>query len=556
MHLKSEKKNLSEIFNGGFYKIPRFQRPYSWKSETLEEFWIDILNSDKNYFIGSLVFFIDGDPTKQLFGLVDGQQRLTTTAIFFAVIRDIADSNEFIELADGLHPLIERKNIDSQTMNTIYSETSSPYLQEQIFNREKDESIAAKAEEKNLETAKDNVTYYIDEYVKGLDGKKLEDKLKELRDKMLSLNVISIEVGTEDEAYVIFETLNSKGENLQLKDLVKNHLAKLWGENHKHHDKFIIEWNKVLESFFDVENKTPKIIDQFLLHQWLSKDEYSTEKQLYKKIKKAISSESNSKNYTKELVEDAEIYKSIIQPKSHNWKKEEYDIRDSLKTMIEIFRIKQPIPLLLSLLRAYKKNKLSLKNLVKTLTLIENFHFQFSALASNRSSGGLSQLYAKSAREIYKAKDQSTIKKVIDELTTKIKAKDVSESEFSEAFDELRFSNKFTREKKLLSYILVNIHKNECGAGLNVEDITLEHILPQSTKLKDFDRIGNLIVTGQKTNEKLAAKDFSGKKPIMKKAADVCVDPVLEKSSKWTDVEISERREHQKKIARKLWKYN
>ena len=48
-----------------------------------------------------------------------------------------------------------------------------------------------------------------------------------MRDKLLGLRLIWIEHGNEDDAYVVFETLNSRGKNLEVVDLLKNHLLSI-----------------------------------------------------------------------------------------------------------------------------------------------------------------------------------------------------------------------------------------------------------------------------------------------------------------------------------------
>src|SRR6476646_2664769 len=79
-------KELKTILSSGFYKIPRFQRPYLWEKEQVEDFWSDaIANEDPDYFIGSMVVFLASHDT---FGVVDGQQRLTTITMILCALRD------------------------------------------------------------------------------------------------------------------------------------------------------------------------------------------------------------------------------------------------------------------------------------------------------------------------------------------------------------------------------------------------------------------------------------------------------------------------------------
>src|SRR5262249_31922012 len=76
MKIESTDQDIRNLLSSGYYLIPRFQRPYSWTRENIQEFWDDIVRDRPiDYFIGSMVAFKEGN---QRYGVVDGQQRLTT----------------------------------------------------------------------------------------------------------------------------------------------------------------------------------------------------------------------------------------------------------------------------------------------------------------------------------------------------------------------------------------------------------------------------------------------------------------------------------------------
>ena len=55
-------KEIKNVFETGYYHIPRFQRPYSWEKEQILEFWNDtIKESEADYFIGSIVVYKKSD---------------------------------------------------------------------------------------------------------------------------------------------------------------------------------------------------------------------------------------------------------------------------------------------------------------------------------------------------------------------------------------------------------------------------------------------------------------------------------------------------------------
>ena len=144
-------KTIEAVLTGGFYRVPRFQRPYSWDPSNVEDFWDDVIDGGSDYFIGSMVIFTDGDAA----GLVDGQQRLTTVTMMLAAIR-----NEFLRLgaddaATGIQTLVERKDSRGKQRFVLHTETSYPYLQAAIQSLPGTaQSVkAAKSEERDLETA-------------------------------------------------------------------------------------------------------------------------------------------------------------------------------------------------------------------------------------------------------------------------------------------------------------------------------------------------------------------------------------------------------------------
>jgi len=55
MKIESTDQDIRTMLSSGYYRIPRFQRPYSWDRENIQEFWDDIVRDNpSDYFIGSL----------------------------------------------------------------------------------------------------------------------------------------------------------------------------------------------------------------------------------------------------------------------------------------------------------------------------------------------------------------------------------------------------------------------------------------------------------------------------------------------------------------------
>jgi uncharacterized protein with ParB-like and HNH nuclease domain len=83
--------SLSDIIgNGKIYKVPSYQRDYSWKWDHWEDLWADIqtiLNGESVHYMGSIVLQNKGEKN---YSVIDGQQRLATlTLIVLATIKTI-----------------------------------------------------------------------------------------------------------------------------------------------------------------------------------------------------------------------------------------------------------------------------------------------------------------------------------------------------------------------------------------------------------------------------------------------------------------------------------
>ena len=548
----STKRDIRALLTSGYYRVPRFQRPYSWTREELEDFWQDtIVEGEAEYFIGSVVAFTESPGS---FGIVDGQQRLTTITMLLCCIRDAFEMEGHADLARGLHSLvIERPNVESLPQYVLQPETSAPYFQEHIQKREDPEvEVEPGDEERTLKSAHQYLEGEVNAAVAGIrSDSTLSDEerstairaqLANIRDKLLDLSLIWVELDDEDDACLVFETLNARGKNLRVSDLVKNHLARHLKKKTKTVDPFRSRWEKVVET---IENSgAPISVDSFIHHHWLSTSDYTSEKKLFKSIKRSVK-KSDAGDYLDDLVRECMIYKSIFEPRSTSWVKSEAAISASLYGLT-VFRVRQPTPFVLSLLARLRNRDIKSRHVAEALGAIEAFHFQFTAIASQSSSGGISQMYAKHAREVRGAATPAEAIESIRELKAKLKDRLPDPGEFQAGFVRLAYSDEYTRDKKLVKYTLGRLTQHGLGMeGLDTELLTIEHLAPQSGSSIEMDQIsniGNLILVGDKLNsEELGDKSFKAKKPLLVRAAEVWKDDVLRQAKAWGGTKIEAR---------------
>ncbi len=549
-------KDIKQVLETGYYNIPRFQRPYSWEKEHINEFWNDtVMGSEIDYFIGSFVVY---KTNQGLYGIVDGQQRLTTLTMILCSIRDCYIGEGLEDLARGVHNLVERVDLSNKKQFILQTETSYPYLQEYIQKfDDPDIDVQLGSEEENLKAGFELINYYLHAIVKQIKSNRqiakenlsaeIQKKLTEVRDKILKLKVIYIELDDEDDAYTIFETLNTRGKDLSVTDLAKNYLTKLVKSTNDKADMTKEKWNKIRGV---IESSSAELdTDTFLLHVWLSKYGYTSMNALFKKLKAEVRGSENAKMFLDELVVDSSTYKDIFDPESKSWNKNEFELKRSLSAL-NSFRVTQQTPMVLAIMREYYLDHLKYKHAMEGIMAVEHFHYIFTAITSQRSSGGISSMYSTHSRKLSLGADVDERIKAIRELKEKMREKLPTLEEFIVNFKTLRFTNDYTKNKKIIHYTLSKMDEaaNNKGAAIHYDRMTIEHILPQNPakKSKEHDdvvgMIGNLILVDEDLNGKLDNKEFLDKKAILAQTL-VFVDGLIQNADKWGPEEIVKRTE-------------
>lgn len=560
-------KDVKTVLQSGFYRIPRFQRPYLWEKEQVEDFWNDtIASTESEYFIGSMVVF---GPIDHAFGVVDGQQRLTTITLLLAALRNAFAQESRQDLAKGVHQFVERMDLNYKPQFVLQSETSYPYFQEKI---QKDgpsdaEDIEPGVEELRLQNAFDSITALISNSVNAIKddpsipAKKKPllavDKLVQIRDKVLNLKLIFVELDDEDDAYLIFETLNTRGKDLSVSDLVKNHLTRNIKPTNKHVDRAVDRWNKIVEVLEGSEEDLR--LNSFLHHLWLSEYDYTTEKKLFKAIRSVVKKD-NADHFLKKLTAEVETYREIQETSYRKWQKQEVGIKGSLDAL-GMFRVKQQLPMIMAVMRNYRSGDLKKKHVEDILKTIESFHFMFTAVTSQRSSGGISFMYALHARDLLKASTLPAKLKCLATLKEKLKARLPKLQEFEANFLEISYTSEFTKQKRLVQYILSKVDAHSAsGVQLDYDRMTIEHLAAQnptgssSVAKKMVGKLGNLILLDGPTNEKLGNKDFVSKVKLLQ-GTQVFLDKQLKNAAKWEDAEIMVRTKTLARLAyNNIWK--
>ncbi|MEM6973731.1 MAG: DUF262 domain-containing protein [Pseudomonadota bacterium] len=314
------------MISSQFIEIPPFQRPYTWRAEHVEQLWEDLVRAKgTDYFVGSLVFY-DHPRDPAVVFVTDGQQRLTTLTITMCVLRDICRELGIDNIASGIQNLIERPDIDNEKRFFIKVPTTNKFLANKIFSEE-DSIVEPRSDEEKLQNqAYRQIRKLFIDYLEvnlGSSWKSddnTEKKIIEIRDTIFGMSFIQLTLENEEEAYIISETLNSRGMDLEVSDLLKSLFSRRIKKPNKDISHVTIAWDEIRGRFQGLQNTIS--FDNFLLHYWLSKYSFVSKKDLFKSMKQYISKQK-SKEALDDIVLKSKSYAKLSSPDDFPWSKEE-----------------------------------------------------------------------------------------------------------------------------------------------------------------------------------------------------------------------------------------
>jgi hypothetical protein len=228
VQIQASERPLYKVLSSDFdFSIPLYQRPYAWTTKEAGELITDLVDNmgeahtaieDMNpYFLGSVVL-VKGDPPPA--DVVDGQQRLTTLTILFAVVRTLLSPAE----SAGLTPLLY------ETANPILGTTNryrlTPRQQDTQFLRTYIQDLNGIETLKQLDPAtfsdsqkniRENALLFLRETEKLSPEKR--SRLIQFAARRCYLVVVSTPDFTS--AYRIFTVMNNRGLNLTYSDILK-----------------------------------------------------------------------------------------------------------------------------------------------------------------------------------------------------------------------------------------------------------------------------------------------------------------------------------------------
>lgn len=218
---------LRKIFSSDYeFVIPDYQRPYAWGKEQALQLLDDLegalaRDTDEPYFLGSIVLVKEGSAPKA--EVIDGQQRLTTLSILFAVLRDLTGNTQLA--AELAKVVVEPGEILAGTQ-----------AKPRLTLRKRDAKFFA--DRVQAEGATEDLVGLDDAHLKTDAQKAIRDNTSALRERltawpdderqrlaaMLGTRTFLVVVSTPDlnSAHRIFSVMNARGLDLTPSDIFKS----------------------------------------------------------------------------------------------------------------------------------------------------------------------------------------------------------------------------------------------------------------------------------------------------------------------------------------------
>lgn len=494
--------------------VPRYQRPYAWEKAHVTDFLHDIQDAldkgEPEYFIGSIVC-TNREATRS--EIIDGQQRLATTTILIASIRDYfhseGDSDRATTIAGRF---LQEKDLKTQEINPRLrlSDSDNSYFRKRVLSEPDSDDrnvVAEKGSHRRIDQAARLARAHVVNLTKVTSDPtgKLTD-LIEFLDK--GVKVIWIEAPDDANAFVIFETLNDRGLDLAIADLLKNYLFLLAEERISEVQARWIEMYGVIEAVAD-----DAAIKDFIRHLWSSQHGTTRERDLYIAMKKGVTSKQAAVDFAEHLARGSKLYAALLNTDNQLWTQLGATARGHASTINTLGMI-QIRPLLLAVLTKFPP-----KEIKKTLKSVVSWGVRF-LIHGGLGGGFLENHYCIAAQKVW-AKELKSEAALRAQLFSVIP----TDEEFSGSFKTARVS-----KTQLARYYLRAMESQNEGEpnpelvpNPNSDEVNLEHVLPlnPSTDWSNFDaedakahyrRIGNMTLMKADENSVQGNAGFAEKK--------------------------------------------
>ncbi len=508
--MQASPANIIDYFNGEKQNlIPLFQRPYRWGAEKWATLWDDVmiqyeLGDSANHFMGAIVSVparsVPVGVSKYL--IIDGQQRLTTIALLLCALRDCVDTRTADRIQEVY--LTNRHREPEDTLKFVPTQADRDDFRAIALDRRIPENGSL------VGTA---YRFFADKLKSAEDANdRLVEPARILSCLERALQVVMINLTDNDDPYLIFESLNFKGEPLSQADLVRNYVLMRF----RHSPTSGGEQERVYNRHWrPLENELGASLTEFLRHYSMKEGEDIRQGGIYAAVKnrlRQLDSAAKVETEMEAMRTCGGFYAKFLSP--------ELETNGAIRRRLEHLKdleVKTSFPLLLRLFAARNDRVLNDEDLEKCLGLVESFAVRRSVCGV--PTNALSKLFLQWARNFPSSAHLAWLHTAMSD--GKGNRRFPRDEEFAEAFSK---APQYGRGATV--FVLHELEKSfEHKEAVDLSATTVEHVLPQTltkewiaelgedaeaTHARLLNTIGNLTLTGY--NSELQNAPFAEKK--------------------------------------------
>ena len=579
----SNEQPLKKLFNSSTkYEIPLYQRSFKWNKSQLDQVEIDfdeILSGEKSlHFFGATIFHVDGDrvPGKtETYEIIDGQQRITTIFLFYLafvyVLRKCAPDRAELYFTENLIDIwAEKSNSrlipgkeDRGQLNWIFAQI--------VRNSEFEDSLKFKylpfpedGETRStglLRNCYSKFRKYFEDKIEDLkSNQEKKEKLEEIFTEItLSCTMVSINIREKQNGPLIFDALNSRQEKITVGELIKNALFA------RNKDLSISQMQHIHDAeWFPFVNRFQmgklNLLENYFFPYGLINNINLKKNNVYKDI---VTSWGKTKKVS-DIVFDLKEYQDAFMALNGDINKDIYpkNLIVSVKKIVEGGLPKSCLSFFMQVLRAVEKNPNYEKEAINIFNTLEAFLVRRAVCSTDPA--GLHAVFKRMWHDLSKIGEinSSTVMNYIKDPKHDT-VKWISDEDFQEGIKTTSLYS-----KKICRFLLIEYDRSLGGEVPTDEDITIEHVLPQTSNkswsdkftteehIKNVNVFANLVLLTGTSNSSGSNKSYLEKKEQFSDNAKFkSTREFFKRFDDWDITNLESRSNELVDWALKRWKY-
>lgn len=555
--LNTRTANLQELIgNGKIYRVPPYQRDYSWREEHWEDLWndLDTLTGkpDERHYMGALV--VEGRSDRE-FLIIDGQQRMATLSILalavIARLHRLAENGQEAqanrERANALRGrFIGEKDPASliESSKLFLNQTDDAFYQDYLVQLRK--PLNPRGLLKSNRLLWECFKYFgsrLDQL--GQTGEPLAELLTEVVGRQLMFILITVD--DELNAYTVFETLNARGLELSSTDLLKNYL---FSRLRVAADLTALQrrWRALIATV--QQERFP----EFLRYHLQCELPRVRSERLFKLVRDRVNTVAEVFALMEALERRAELFSALSDP-NHSYWIETASARPFVREL-NLFRVRQMTPLLFATWEKFERS-----DFVRVLKLVSVVSFRYSVVSS-LNTNALEPMYHEAAKAVLDG-----VAATPAAVFTKLRPAYVDDVKFDQDFASFVIDTSGQR-RKLAKYILARLESDASNRACDpdTDPATIEHILPENpgpgweTVPETYweasvYRLGNLTLLEASANRRVGNADYEAKRAEYAASHYVLTQAVAGQApDEWTLALLEQRQALLARRAVHLWR--